>query len=357
VERIQAVGESLSQSAQAATPGIPAPVCSVVIPTYNGRELVARCLQSIARHRPADSRLAIEVVVADDASNDGTAAWVAEAHPGVRVVSLERNAGFCAAANAGIAASRGRFIQLLNNDTEVAPGWIEAGLAPFDDATVGAVAPLVLVRSQPHRVDSAGDSYALAGWPVKRGHGQRAALFASRPVEEVFGASGSSVFYRAEALRKAGPFDPLFGSYYEDVDLAFRLRWAGYRCLFAPGCVVYHDISATYDHKSDSLQRRMARNAEIVFWANLPARLLAAALVPHLALLAAQACWRLARGRLRPFLLGKCDAVRSWAQIKARRRVRGELAKGAVARPHLAVGAGSLQDVRNHLRRPADVFL
>jgi GT2 family glycosyltransferase len=346
----------VTETGQAAAHGIaaPLPACSVVIPTFNGRALLERCLGSLVRHRPADPRLAIEVVVADDGSSDGTGEWLAEAHPEVTVVSLQRTGGFCAAANAGIEAARGRFIQLLNNDTEVTPGWIEAGLAPFADVTVGSVAPLVLVRAQPNRVDSAGDSYALAGWPVKRGHGQPAERFASRPVEEVFGASGSSAFYRADALRKVGAFDALFGSYYEDVDLAFRLRWAGYRCVFAPRSVVYHDVSATYDHRSDALQRRMARNAEFVFWANLPARALAAALVPHLALLAAQGCWRLARGRLRPFVLGKCDAIRAWAEILARRRVRAELAQTALAPPHLALGAGSLQDVRNHFRRPAE---
>jgi len=329
-------------------------LCSVVIPTYNGRELLERCLASIVRHRPADPMLEIEIIVADDASTDGTDEWLATAHPEVRLVRLERNQGFCAAANAGIAAARGRFIQLLNNDTKVAGGWIEAGLAPFADAAVGSVAPLVLVRSDPARVDSAGDAYTLAGWPIKRGHGQPAALFASRPIEEVFGASGSSAFYRADALRRTGGFDPLLGSYYEDVDLAFRLRWAGYRCLFTPGCLVHHDVSATYDHKSPALQRRMARNAEIVFWANLPPRLLARALLPHLALLAVQALWRLARGRLSAFLLGKCDAIRSWPEIKARRRLRAELAHGAGSRPHFALGAGSLQAVRNHLRRPRE---
>jgi O-antigen biosynthesis protein len=359
VERIEKVPARVSLPAQPAPAGSPAasPWCSIVIPTYNGRALLERCLQSIVRHRPSDPRLAIEVVVADDGSSDGTVQWLAHAHPQVRVVTLQRNAGFCAAANAGITAARGRFIQLLNNDTEVAAGWLEAGLAPFTDATVGSVAPLVLVRSQPQRVDSAGDSYTLLGWPVKRGHGQATARFAALPDEEVFGASGSSAIYRAEALRKAGAFDPLYGSYYEDVDLAFRLRWAGYRCLFAPRCVVYHDISATYDHQSDVLQRRMARNAELVFWANLPARVLAAALVPHLALLAAQACWRLARGRLRPFLLGKYDAIRACGQISARRRLRTELARAALAPPHFALGAGSLSDVRNHFRRPPETSL
>ncbi len=331
-----------------------APVCSVVIPTYNGRDLLARCLASIARNRPRDPELAIEVVVADDGSTDGTAEMLARFHPEVRLVRLEQNGGFCAAANAGLSAARGRFIQLLNNDTEVAPGWIEAGLAPFGDPTVGAVAPLVLVRSDPKRVDSAGDSYALVGWATKRGHGQPAALWSERPLEEVFGASGSSAFYRALALRRTGNFDPFLGSYYEDTDLAFRLRWAGYRCVFTPRSLVYHDISATYDHGSRALQRRMARNAEFVFWANLPCALLAAALIPHLAFLGIQALWRLAHGRLGPFLMGKCDAIRAWAEIRARRKRRLELAQTAAARPHFALRAGLLTDVRNHLRRPKE---
>jgi len=337
-------------------PGNPvsAPVCSVVIPTYNGRELLARCLASIARNRPRDPDLAIEVVVADDGSTDGTDEMLAQSYPKVHLVRLEQNGGFCAAANAGLSAARGRFIQLLNNDTEVAPGWIEAGLAPFAVPTVGAVAPLVLVRSDPKRVDSAGDTYALVGWATKRGHGQPAALWSKRPIEDVFGASGSSAFYRAEALGRTGKFDPFLGSYYEDTDLAFRLRWAGYRCVFTPHSLVYHDISATYDHGSRDLQRRMARNAEFVFWANLPRTLLTAALVPHLAFLAIQALWRLAHGRLGPFLLGKCDAIRAWPEIRARRKRRTELAQAATAHPRFAVHAGLYTDLHNHLRRPKE---
>jgi GT2 family glycosyltransferase len=328
------------------------PVCSIVIPSYNGRVLLEPCLASIARYRPSNPPLPIEVIVVDDASTDETARWLASAHPDVRIVQFERNQGFCAAANAGIASANGNFIQLLNNDTEVATGWIEAGLKPFADPTVGAVAPLVLVRSDPGRVDSAGDSYTLFGWPVKRGHGQPRESFSERQVEEVFGASGSSAFYRATALERAGGFDPLFGSYYEDVDVAFRLRWAGYRCVFAPQSLVYHDVSTTYDHDSPALQRRMSRNAEFVFWANLSAALLVVSIVPHLAFLVVQGAWRLARGRLRPFLSGKWDAVRAWREIKSRRRLRAELCREAVAPPHFALGAGSWRDVRNHIRRP-----
>jgi GT2 family glycosyltransferase len=357
VERIEADRKEarLSEPGRALASAEAAPLCSVVIPTYNGRELLARCLGSLTRRRPADPDITIEILVSDDASTDGTAEWLARAFPGVRLVRSETNGGFCAAANAGIAAARGRFIQLLNNDTEVARGWIEAGLALFSDPTVGSVAPLVVVRSDPRRVDSAGDSYSLAGWPTKRGHSQPAGLFSGRPVEEVFGASGSSAFYRADVLKRLGGFDPLYGSYYEDVDLAFRLRWAGYRCLFAPCSLVYHDVSASYDHRSPGLQRRMSRNAELLFWTNLPGRLLALAILPHLLLLFVQALWRAVRGRLWPFVLGKFDAARAWREIVSRRRERVTLARTALSRPHFGIKAGSLRAVRNHLRRPQEL--
>jgi GT2 family glycosyltransferase len=328
------------------------PVCSVVIPTYNGRRLLETCLASIERHSPRAP--SIEVIVVDDGSTDGTMDWLAATHPAIRLVRHERNRGFCGAANAGIAAARGEFIQLLNNDTEVTPGWIETGLQPFADPALGSVAPLVLVRSDPTRVDSAGDRYSIVGWPSKRGHGEPAARWANRPADQVFGASGSSAFYRTSALRTVGAFDPLFGSYYEDVDLAFRLRWAGYDCVFAPKCVVLHEVSASYDHARPDLQRRMARNAELLFWSNLPARWLWAAAGPHLAFTLMQAAWRLARGRLRPFVAGKLDALRLLPRLPARRSARAHLARTAIARPHFPFTLAPLADARNHLRRPSE---
>ncbi len=121
-----------------------------------------------------------------------------------------------------------------------------------------------------------------------------------------------------------------------------------------PQSRIYHDVSATYDHGSPKLQRRMARNAELVFWSNLPARLLALAVIPHVSFIAAQAAWRLARGRLRPFAAGKLDALRAWRQIRERRMARSEIARSSVRPPHFALSAGSLEDVRNHLRRPLE---
>jgi GT2 family glycosyltransferase len=247
-------------------------------------------------------------------------------------------------------------MQLLNNDTEVTSGWIEAGLAPFTYPRVGSVAPLVLVRSDPARVDSAGDRYNLIGWPSKRGHGQPARLWKQHPTDFVFGASGSSAFYRSEALRRVGAFDTSFGSYYEDVDLAFRLRWAGYECMFTPRCRILHDVSASHDHTSPPLQRRMARNSEILFWSSLPLPWLLAALGPHVAFTLAQATMRLARGRLKPFVQGKLDALKELKTLPARRCVRRDLARQPIGTPHFPFTLAPLEDARNHLRRPREAF-
>ena len=173
--------------------------------------------------------------MADDASTDGTAEWLARCHPEVRVVRLERNQGFCAAANAGIAAARGRFIQLLNNDTEVGRRLDRGGPGPVrrSDRGVGRPAGPGSLR------------------PGSRGFGRRL-LHPGRLADQARPRPKGGALCRAagrrglrrqriecllsgRALRRTGGFDPLLGSYYEDIDLAFRLRWAGYRCLFSPG--------------------------------------------------------------------------------------------------------------------------
>lgn len=297
------------------------------------------------------------MIVVDDASADGTADWIADGRPDVGLVRLDRNAGFARAANAGIAAARGEIVQLLNNDAEVCAGWAEAGLAPFADPAVGSVAPLVLVRRDPDRVDSAGDQYTPAGWPTKRGHGQPTRRWIAHPPDEVFGPSGSSAFYRAAAIRRVGGFDERLGAYYEDVDLAFRLRWAGYRCRFEPASRVLHDISATYRHDRPELQRQMSRNLELVFWRNLPLRWLPVGIPMHLAFVALQACARLRAGRLQPFLAGKLDAIRAAGTILADRNERARLAAVAAAAPTFPLSLDLATSLRDHRSRPAETSL
>src|SRR5438477_9735638 len=125
------------------------PSLSIVIPTHNRPDLLHACLSTVTRHAPTDT----EIIVVDDASPRGVASTVAQAFAGVRCLRLARCRGFCVAANAGIRVARGTIVELLNDDTEVTAGWATAALASFADASIGAVAPLVLRSPGRARID------------------------------------------------------------------------------------------------------------------------------------------------------------------------------------------------------------
>jgi GT2 family glycosyltransferase len=304
---------------------------SIVIPSYNRPDLLQACLSSVQRHAPTES----EVIVVDDASPGGVIRETASAFAGVRVLRQPRRRGFCAAVNVGIRAARGEFVELLNDDTEVTAGWASNALAAFDDRSVAAVAPLVLFKpAQPEdtpRIDSAGDRYYLGGIAGKRGHGEPLTpAYLQRRL--VFGASGSSAFYRRNALLQVGAFPEEFGAYFEDVDLAFRLHRAGYRVMVEPRSLVFHRGSASHGTTGRRLMEQLSLNEERVFWRNLPGRELLRALPLHLLVLAGKARRRWHEGTLVPFLCGRLRLLRELpALIRHRRWLLG---LGPEVRPH-----------------------
>jgi GT2 family glycosyltransferase len=303
------------------------PCClSVVIPSHNRPDLLHRCLASVVRHAPPGS----EILVVDDGSPGGCASEAAGAFPGVRVLRRPKPAGFCAAANAGLRAAGAPIVELLNDDAEVTAGWAEAALAPFADPAVAAVAPLVLVGPPPvadapgspgiPRVDSAGDRYFVGGVAGKRGHGRPLGPQHLRG-GPVFGASASSAFYRRAAVLAGGGFPEEFGAYFEDVDLSFRLHWAGYRIVYEPACRVWHRGSSSHGPPRRRLLEQQSRNEERVFWRNLPRGSLARALPWHLAVLAGKACKRWRDGGLLPWLCGRLRVLGDWPSLVRHRRL------------------------------------
>lgn len=291
---------------------------SIIIPTHQRTDLLERCLATVRWHAPAGA----EVIVVDDRSPDGRGGRIAQLF-GARVVFQHKRQGFAAAVNAGIRASRGDIIELLNDDAEVAAHWADAALPWFDDPSIGSVAPLVLRWPDGNRVDSAGDRYYLGGVAGKRGHGQPLGPHFLEPTE-VFGVSASSGFYRRDALERAGLFAESFGSYFEDVDLAFRLQRLGYRAMFEPSARVLHRVSASFGRIGRRLIEQQACNEERVFWRNLPVRAMPTALPKHLVVLFAKACRRWREGTLTPWALGK---LRLFSEIRSLRRARKAISR------------------------------
>ncbi len=238
----------------------------MVVPNWNGEKLLSTCLGSLRRQ----SFEGFEVVIADNGSTDDSVALVARDFPEVRVLPLGENLGFSAAVNAGIKASDSAYVALLNNDTEVHPGWLEALVGAANAHPQAGLFASKMVDFDDRRVlDGAGDVLRRSGLPYRLGHGEPD-LGQYDEAAFVFGACAGAALYRRGMLDDVGLFDEDFFANCEDGDLSFRAQLAGYRCLYVPGSVVYHMGSATFGRRSQISTRLGTRNSLCMLVKNLP---------------------------------------------------------------------------------------
>jgi len=242
------------------------PRITVVIPNWNGEKFLSTCLGSLRDQSHED----FETVLVDNGSADGSVAFVRRNFPEVRVLPLGENRGFSAAVNAGIRTSHTEYVALLNNDTEVDPGWLKALVRAADSrAEAGFFASKMVDFNDRRVLDGAGDVLRRGGLPYRLGHGEPDrgqyddAAF-------VFGACAGAAMYRRSMLEDIGLFDEDFFANCEDGDLSFRAQLAGYRCLYVPSSVVYHIGSATFGKRSPTAVRLGTRNSLCLLVKNLP---------------------------------------------------------------------------------------
>jgi GT2 family glycosyltransferase len=241
----------------------------VVIVTWNRRSFLHACLTSLARQSAAQ----FETIVVDNGSTDGSAE-MAEAEFGARVIRNPGNRGFCAANNQGIAAARGEFVALLNNDAEAEPGWLAALLrACTRSPEVGMAASKVLVWEDPRRIDKVGHLIYPDGQNKGRGSG---ALDIGQfdLEEEVLWPDGCAAMYRKEMLDRIGGFDEDFFAYGDDAELGLRARIAGWKCIYTPQAVVQHHRGSTLGKDSGWRLELIERNRLLLAWKLFPWSLL-----------------------------------------------------------------------------------
>lgn len=243
------------------------PLVSIIIANYNGQFYLSRCLPTLfAQDYPA-----FEVIIIDNGSTDDSLSWLQRHYPQVTIKPQADNVGFCVANNLGIRASQGQYIILLNNDTTVAPGFISALIdAATSQPEVGMVASQIVFDHTPHRLDSAGIEVDYAGVAWNRHLGQPVVNEPTAFVE-LFGPSGAAGLYKRAMLDQIGLFDEDYFMYYEDVDLAWRGRRAGWRCLYAPQARVAHVHSGTAGQQSALKSYLLGRNRIWTIIKNYPA--------------------------------------------------------------------------------------
>jgi GT2 family glycosyltransferase len=244
---------------------------SAVVPTLGKSPWLIPCLEALRRE-------GAEIVVVDQ----GEAPVEIPAGLADRMLRPERNLGFAAGTSSGIGAASGEWIATVNDDAIVEPGWLGALVAALEEDRDAAAAQGVNLRlDAPELADGCGVAWNRWWQAVQVGHG-RLAPPPGGEAREVFGVSATAAVFRREALQTVAAggevFDPRLGSYYEDVDLAGRLRAAGWRALLVPAARALHAGSATgrtlsrerwrliYGNRYLAAARLLGRS----FWLRLP---------------------------------------------------------------------------------------
>lgn len=242
------------------------PSVSLVVPVYGKLPFTLRCLQSVLADQLRDPAGALELLVVDDASPDGSGELLAQldgAGP-IRVLQNSSNLGFLRSCNRAAAVASGRWLGFLNNDTVVAPRWLVELIGTGErDARVGLVGAALLYPDG--RLQESGGLVWNDGSAANAGRGGDPEHPDWRRLRDVDYVSGAAILVRHALFQQLGGFDSRYApAYYEDTDLAMGIRQLGYRVVVQPQAQVIHDegVSSGKDDESGS-KKHQARNGQL----------------------------------------------------------------------------------------------
>jgi GT2 family glycosyltransferase len=313
------------------------PSVAAIVVNLNSGGMLARCLGSLAGQslRPA------RTIVVDNGSTDGSVDGLEGRFPEVEVLRLGENVGFARANNLAVERVEGcDWVALVNPDAFPQPSWLEELVEAAATRREYTFFASRLVGANATTLDGTGDFYHVSGWAWQRGHGQ-AIGNADDPeaAEEVFAPCAAAALYDRDAFREVGGFDESYFCYFEDIDLAFRLRLAGHRCLYVPQAVALHLGAATAGRESDFAVYHAHRNLVWTYVKGMPRGLLLLYLPQHVFVNALTLLWFSLRGHPRAIFRAKFDAVRGLRRVvaarrdvQARRRVDAAKIRGAMSR-------------------------
>ena len=291
------------------------PRVRVIVVNYNAGLHLARCLKALAAQTMTD----FEVIVVDNASTDDSLVDAVPDDPRFGVIRQSGNTGFAAGNNTGAQGCAAEWIATLNPDAFAATDWLERllaaaarhpGAAMFGSTQIDAM--------DPDRLDGSGDAYFAAGIAWRGNHGR---AVRDLPAEgTVFSPCAAAALYRRTAFEAADGFDESFFCYFEDVDLAFRLRLAGEHCVQVPDAIVQHVGAATSGKRSEFVRYHSARNRPWLFVKNMPGTLFWALLPAHVLLQGALLACAAMRGQGGPAWRGLRDSFRGLGPVLSRRR-------------------------------------
>jgi len=243
---------------------------SVIIPNWNGQELLTDCLESLYKQSIKD----FEIVLVDNGSTDHSVEWVMKNYPEVIVISLAKNFGFAKAINEGVKTVNTKYVVFLNNDTQVAKDWLKSLIKCADNhPEVISVNSKILnfyhrkiIDGVGIQINEVGQAKSVGWQQIDRGQFEKE--------QYIFGATGGASLFRREDFIKLGMFDKNYFMYSEEVDFAFRAQLQGYQSIYCPKAKVFHKHKATSKKLPQHVEYWQFRNMMATIIKDFPAGIL-----------------------------------------------------------------------------------
>ena len=243
----------------------------VVIPNINGEDGLVDCINSLLAQT-----IPLHLIVVDNNSKDGSVGLIKEQYPDIELIINNENLGYTGGVNPGFKRAielDTTYVAPFNNDAVADPRWIEELIAILEKHPEAGIASCKVLSADGTHIDSTGDYYTNWGLPYPRGRNETD-ISKYDGETEIFAGSGAASLYRVAMLKEVGLFDQDFFAYYEDVDLSFRAQLAGWKVLFVPTSIVYHETGSTSSKIKGFTTYQTMKNEPMLLWKNLPTRYL-----------------------------------------------------------------------------------
>ncbi len=243
---------------------------SVIIPNWNGQDLLKECLQSLTKQ----TFKGFEIILVDNGSTDLSVKFVSNSFPRVKIIALNKNYGFARAINEGVQVSKEKYVIFLNNDTLVEKDFVKELISCANKHPEAiSVNSKLLNFNKRKTIDGVGIQINEVGQAKSIGWQQTDYGQFERP-EYIFGATGGASLFKRKDFIKLGGFDENYFMYSEEVDLAFRAQFLGYKSIYCPNAVVYHKHKATAKKFPQKIEYWQFRNMTQTIIKDFPAAIL-----------------------------------------------------------------------------------
>jgi GT2 family glycosyltransferase len=287
------------------------PSIAVVVVNWNSGQYLRKCLQNLKDQTLSPAR----VLVVDNASTDGSLEGLEQRFRGWEFIRLDKNTGFASANNLAVKQVEDcDWIALLNPDAFAHPDWLESLMQAVESFPNIKLFGSHMLGHDNGLIDGTGDIYHVSGVAWRRDHGMKS-LNVKRESGEIFSPCAAASLISRDVFLEVGGFDEYFYCYNEDVDLSFRLRLIGHRCIYVPDAVVEHVGSGTTSRYSDFAVYHGQRNLVWSYFRNMPGLWFWVYLPHHILFSVVALIWFSMKGKAVPVFKARLDALKGLPRV------------------------------------------